>query len=123
MFDFLDSDWFNIGLEIIFLVLVTYDIKMYLQTKKREYLTNIILTIGFAIWTLYPYYKSYFCWNEIQKSEILKNCDNNDTKLCRCIDDTIFKTYSYDEYKKLTKKEYEEFLKESKEDCLDDSWF
>jgi len=123
MFDFLDSDWFNIGLEIIFLVLVTYDIKTYLQTKKREYLTNIILTIGFAIWTLYPYYKSYFCWNEIQKSEILKNCDNNDTKLCRCIDDTIFKTYSYDEYKKLTKKEYEEFLKESKEDCLDDSWF
>jgi len=123
MFDFLDSDWFNIGLEIIFLVLVTYDIKMYIQTRKKEYITNIVLTIGFAIWTLYPYYKSYFGWNEIQKSEILKNCDNNDTKLCRCIDDTIFKTYSYDEYKKLTKKEYEEFLKESKEDCLDDSWF
>jgi hypothetical protein len=31
----------------------------------------------------------------------------------------------YDEYKKLDKNssEYKDFLKDAKEDCLDDSWF
>jgi hypothetical protein len=126
LFDFLDSDWFNIGLEIVFLILVSYDIKKYMETKKREYLVNIVLTIGFAIWVLYPYYKSYYGWNEAQKQEMLSTCsDSNDTKLCRCMDDKIFKGYIYDEYKSIDKNstEFKEFLTESKEECLDDGWF
>lgn len=126
MFDFLDSDWFNIGLEIVFLILISYDIKKYFETKKREYIVNIVLTIGFAIWVLYPYYKSYYGWNETQKQEIISTCkDANNSELCRCVDETIFKTYVYDEYKALDKNssEYREFLKETKEECLDDSWF
>ncbi len=127
MFDFLDSDWFNITLEVIFVILVSYDVKKYIQTKKKEYLTNIVLTIGFAIWALYPYYNSYVGWDDEQKKEMLSNCkgDENSTKLCRCIDDATFKNYMYDEYIKLDKNssEYKEFLEDAKEECLDDGWF
>lgn len=126
MFDFLDEDWFIITLEIVFLVLIIYDIKKYKETKKKEYITNIVLTIGFAIWTLYPMYKSYFGWQEAQKTEMLSTCkDTNNTKLCKCMDDAIFKGYTYEEYKVLDKNssEFKDFLKESKEDCQDDSWF
>ena len=126
MFDFLDSDWFNIGLEGVFLVMISYDVKKYIQTKKREYLTNIVLTIGFAIWALYPYYNSYIGWQESQKQEMLSSCKSiKNKKLCTCVDDAIFKEYSYDEYKSQDKNstEYQDFIKETKEDCLDDSWF
>ena len=126
MFDFLDSDWFNIGLEIVFLILISYDIKKYFQTKKKEYITNIVLTIGFAIWVLYPYYKSYYGWEETQKQEMLATCnDSNNSKLCKCVDEKIFKSFVYDEYKSIDKNstEHKEFLSESKEECEDDSWF
>ena len=127
MFDFLDSDWFNIGLEVVFVILISYDVKKYIQTKKKEYLTNIVLTIGFAIWALYPYYNSYIGWDDEQKKEMLSNCkgDENSTKLCRCIDDATFKNYMYDEYIKLDKNssDYKEFLEDAKEECLDDGWF
>jgi len=126
MFDFLDSDWFNIGLEIVFVILVSYDIKKYIETKKKEYIRNIVLTIAFAIWALYPYYNSYMGWDEEQKQVMLSHCsDTNDTKLCKCLDDTTFKTYTHDEYIALDKNssDYREFLEEAKEDCLDDGWF
>ncbi|WP_457745967.1 hypothetical protein [Sulfurimonas sp.] len=127
MFDFLDSDWFNIGLEIVFVILISYDIKKYFETRKREYIINIVLTIGFAIWALYPYYNSYVGWDEEQKKEMLSHCkgDDNSTKLCRCLDDASFKNYTYAEYRVLDKNssEYKEFLKDAKEDCLDDGWF
>lgn len=126
MFDFLDSDWFNIGLEIVFLILISYDVKKYVETKKKEYIVNIVLTIVFAIWVLYPYYKSYFGWEESQKTALISTCvDSNNTELCKCVDDALFKGYTYEEYKALDKNssEYSEFVKESKEECLDDSWF
>ena len=126
MFDFLDSDWFNIGLEIVFVILIFYDIKKYIETKKKEYITNIVLTIAFAIWALYPYYNSYMGWDEEQKQVMLSHCsDTNDTKLCKCLDDTTFKTYTHDEYIAVDKNssDYREFLEEAKEDCLDDGWF
>ncbi len=126
MFDFLDSDWFNIGLEIVFVILISYDVKKYFATRKREYIVNIVLTIGFAIWTLYPYYTSYVGWEEEQKKVMLSHCkDSNDTKLCSCMDDTTFKEYTHDEYIALDKNssEYKEFLSDAKEDCLDDGWF
>jgi len=126
LFDFLDSDWFNIGLEIVFIILISYDVKKYFQTRKREYIVNIVLTIGFAIWTLYPYYNSYVGWEEEQKKVMLSHCnDSNDTKLCSCMDDATFKEYTHDEYIALDKNssEYKEFLSDAKEDCLDDGWF
>jgi len=127
LFDFLSSDWFNIGLEIIFILLISYDVKKYFETRKREYIINIVLTIAFAIWALYPYYNSYIGWQEHQKKEMLSHCkgDENSTKLCQCLDDATFKEYTYDEYIKLDKNgsDYKEFLKDAKEECLDDSWF
>ena len=126
MFDFLDSDWFIITLEIVFVILIIYDIKKYRETKKKEYITNIVLTFGFAVWTLYPMYKSYFGWDETQKQEMLSTCvDSNNSELCKCVDDAIFKGYVYEEYKILDKNssEYKEFVIEAKEDCLDEPWF
>jgi len=126
LFDFLDEDWFIITLEIVFLILIVYDIKKYIETKKKEYITNTILTFGFAIWTLYPMYNSYFGWEDEQKQKMLVTCnDTNNTKLCNCIDEKIFKEYIYDEYKILDKNssDYKEFIKDAKEECLDDSWF
>ena len=126
MFDFLDSDWFIITLEIVFVILIIYDVKKYIETKKKEYITNIVLTFGFAVWTLMPMYTKYFGWNETQKQKMLSVCvDSNSSELCKCVDDTIFKEYVYEEYKALDKNstEYKEFVKETKEDCLDDSWF
>ena len=122
MFDFLSSDWFNITLEIVFVILISYDIKKYIQTKKKEYITNIVLTIGFAIWALYPYYNSYIGWEDKQKEKLISTCkDLNDTELCECIDDKIFKGYSFEEYRTLDKNasEYKDFIKEAKEECLD----
>jgi hypothetical protein len=126
MFDFLNSDWFNIGLEVFFVILISYDVKKYFETRKKEYITNIVLTLAFAVWALYPYYNSYVGWDEDQKKEMISTCsDAKDTKLCECVDDAIFKEYVYDEYIKLDKNasEYKEFIQEAKEDCLDDGWF
>ena len=126
MFDFMDEDWFIIALEVVFVILIAYDIKKYVETKKREYIVNIVLTLGFAIWTLYPMYKSYFGWEESQKSELLSTCrDVNDTKLCECMDDKIFKGYVYEDYLHVDKNssDYKEFLEDAKEECEDDGWF
>ena len=126
MLDFMDEDWFIIALEVVFIILIAYDIKKYVETKKKEYITNIVLTLGFAIWTLYPMYKSYFGWEESQKSELLSTCrDVNDTKLCKCMDDKIFKGYVYEEYLHVDKNssDYKEFLEDAKEECEDNGWF
>lgn len=122
----MDEDWFVIGLEIVFLLFIVYDFKKYKETKKREYVINIALTIGFAIWVLLPFYNSYYGWNEAQKQEYIATCrkENNET-LCKCLSETIFKASFYDEFNNVDKNstEYKEFIKESKEDCLNDSWF
>ncbi len=124
MFDFMDEDWFTITLEVFFLIFIVYDAKQYLQSKKKEYLVNIVLTIGFAIWTLYPMYISYFKWSETQKEEVLKSCEKEDNvTLCRCIDGGLFKEYSFEELKSLDKDKLQKIKEEAKEDCLDDGWF
>ena len=125
MFDFLDNDWFIIGLEIVFLIIIIYDVKKYIETKKRDYIVNIVPTLGFAIWTLSPMYTSYFGWEDTQKEKMLLVCnDSNNTELCKCVDNALFKEYTYDDYIEIKdSSEYKEFLKETKEDCLDDSWF
>jgi hypothetical protein len=87
-------------------------------------ITNIVLTFGFAIWTLYPMYTKYFKWSDSQKIEMLKACEKEDNAtLCRCIDESLFKEYGYDEVKALDIKKLNEFKKDAKEDCLDDGWF
>jgi len=126
MFDFLQSDWFNITLEIIFLLLIGWDIKRYLETRKREYILNIVLTIGFAVWALYPYYNSYIEWSDEEKKSLLQHCDQEqNATLCRCIDDAIFKNFTHAEYvaKDKNGSAFLEFLKEAKEECSDESWF
>jgi len=128
LFDFLDSDWFIITLEVIFIVLIAYDVKQYLATKKKEYITNIVLTIGFAIWTLMPMYTKYFGWEEKQRQEYFAESlreDENATKLCDCMHDSVVKEFTFKEYSDLksSQKELDAFIKESKEECLDDSWF
>lgn len=126
MFDFLDSDWFNISLEIVFVLLISYDLKKYLETKKREYIVNIVLTAAFAVWTLYPYYNSYVGWEDEQKGKLLSSCiDSNDTKLCKCVDETLFKSYTHDEYILLdiNSSEYGEFIEEAKQECQESGWF
>ncbi|MDH4944974.1 hypothetical protein [Sulfurimonas sp. C5] len=126
MFDFFDSDWFNIALEIFFVILISYDVKRYMETKKGEFLVNIVITLGFAIWTLYPYYKSYFGWENPQKEKILSACANDQNQtLCTCVNEKLFKEYTYQEYKAIdiNGTEYLEFLKDAKEDCSDDGWF
>ena len=126
MFDFLDSDWFNILLQVGFVIALVYDVKKYKETQEFKYVVNIVTTIGFAIWILYPYYTSYTGWQEEQKIEMISHCsDMNNTKLCKCIDEATFKSYTHDEYMALEKKssEYKEWLAETKEECLDDGWF
>ncbi|OHE21243.1 MAG: hypothetical protein A2525_08965 [Sulfurimonas sp. RIFOXYD12_FULL_36_11] len=126
MFDFLDSDWFVISLEIVFLLFIIYDAKKYFETKKKEYITNIVLTLGFFIWAFIPFYNSYMTWSEDKKHELISECkkENNET-LCQCLDEKIFKEYSFEDFKSLDKNssDFNEFIKETKEECLDDSWF
>ena len=126
MFDFLESDWFNITLEIVFLLLISWDVKRYFETKKREYIVNIVLTVGFAIWALWPYYNSYIEWSDEEKKSLLSSCNNEtNATLCACMDDAIFKNFTHEEYTKLDKNgsEFKKFLQDAKEDCTDDSWF
>ncbi len=123
---FFSSDWFIIGLEIVFLILIIYDTKRYIETKKREYIVNIVLTLAFAIWALMPYYNSYFKWNEVQKQEYIIECNKeNNQSLCACLSGSIFKEYGFEEYNKLDKKseDYKEFFNNTKKECLDNGWF
>lgn len=127
MFDFLDSDWFVIGLEIVFLIFISYDLKKYFETKKREYIFNIVLTLVFFVWTLIPFYNSYMTWDEAKKQELITECKlrENNATLCGCVSDKIFKEYALESYKSLDENssDFKEFIKETKEECRDDSWF
>ena len=126
MFDFFNSDWFTLAMEIVFLILIVYDVRAYINTKKNEYLINIVLTIGFFIWTIIPFYKSYITWEDTNKniltSEFVKEYN---ATLGSCLSDSVFKGYTYSKYKTIDKNstQYSEFLEEAKDECLDDSWF
>lgn len=127
MFDFMDSDWFIIGLEVVFLSLITYDVWKYYKTRKKEYIINIVMAIGFALWVLVPFYTKYYDWDEVQRQTLQKEClsENNET-YCNCMDNMIVKEYDFAGFQKIDKKndkDYLEFIKESKEECFGDSWF
>ncbi len=124
MFDFLDADWFVIGIEILFLLFIGYDAWKYSKTRKKEYIFNIVLAIGFAIWVLYPFYTKYYEWEEKDREALIKSCLNeHNMTYCNCVDDRIFKEYDLETYNKLDKKsdkEFLEFIKVSEEECFED---
>ncbi len=130
MFDFYESDWFTIALEIAFLIFIAYDIKKYFETKKREYVINIVLTFGFFIWAAVPFYNKYFTWQDRDKAELQARCVSEyNTTLCDCLDDKIFKEYNLKSYLALEKgadKDLNEFVETSKKICTgeeEEGWF
>jgi len=127
MFDFLDEDWFVIGLEVVFLILISYDVWKYVKTRKREYIVNIVLAIGFAIWVLYPFYTKYYMWEAKEREGLIQSClSEHNATYCACIDDKIFKAYDVKSFKALDQKNDKEFLafiKSSEEECFESSWF
>lgn len=124
MFDFMDSDAFIIGLEIVFLLFIAYDAWKYSKTKKREYIINIVLAIGFAIWVLYPFYTKYYTWEEKQREDMIQSClGEHNASYCRCVDDNIFKTYDYNTFKAIDQnndKDFLAFIGDVEKGCLED---
>ena len=125
MFDFYETDWFTISLEILFLIFIAYDLKKYFQTRKRQYLLNVVLTLGFFIWAIVPFYNKYFTWQESDRANMIKLCniEHNNSQYCECVDDRVFKEYTMKEYKKLHEakdKDFIEFMKETLQECKED---
>jgi len=127
MFDFMDSDAFIIGLEIVFLSFIIYDGWKFYKTRKKEYILNIVLAIGFALWVLIPFYTKYYDWTDEQRETLQKECLNeHNASYCSCMDNMIVKEYDFKGFDKIDKqndKKYLEFLEESKKECFEDSWF
>ncbi len=128
MFAFYQSDWFTLFLEILFLLFIAYDIRRYFQTRKREYLMNIVLAVLFFFWALVPFYNKYYTWQDIDRESLLGEClkEHNQT-YCSCYDDMLFKEYEFDDFKGLAAQkdeDYLEFLEDVDKECRDNgSWF
>lgn len=124
LLDFLDEDWFIIVIEIIFLIFISFDIRRYMKTKKREYIVNIVLTSGFFIWAAMPFYNSYYTWKNEDKILFTSECNNEiNVTLCECLDNKVFKEYSFNTYKKLKQtndSELIKFINKTNKECLDD---
>lgn len=118
---FYESDWFTITLEVIFLIFIVYDIRRYIATKKKEYITNIVLTIGFAVWAFIPFYNKYLKWEERDKAKMIEACMiEHNASYCECLDDKVFKEYTFEVFQKIDKSKdqaYLEFIAEMKEEC------
>lgn len=126
MFDFLDSDGFIIGLEIVFLTFIAYDGYKYFKTKRREYLLNIALAIGFAVWVLYPFYTKYYEWEDKDIEALIQTClGEHNASYCNCVDNMIFKEYDLKSFREVDKSSeaYIGFVKDAEKECFEDSWF
>lgn len=124
MFDFFNSDEFVIGLEIVFLTFIVFDVYKYIKTRQKQYVLNIVLAIVFAIWVLYPFYIKYYMWEDKDREALIQEClkEHNST-YCTCVDDAIFKVYDEASYNKLDKqndKEFIEFIKDTEKECFED---
>ena len=122
MFDFFESDAFTIGLEIAFLVFIAYDAKKYYLTKRREYLLNIVLALGFFIWAAIPFYNKYFTWNDAARAAVQTICEKeNNASICDCLGDTLVKEYSLNAYEAAFETaSLKAFEKETLESCRED---
>ncbi len=99
MFDFFQSDTFTIILEIAFLIFIGYDLRKYMLTKRREFLVNIALAVGFFIWAAIPFYNKYYTWNSAERSALTTLCAQEyDKTLCECLTDTLTKEYTFGAY-------------------------
>lgn len=118
MFGFYESDWFTITLEVLFLIFIAYDAKKYFETRKREYLINIALAVGFFVWAFIPFYNKYYTWQDNDKSIMIEKCSAEfNASYCECLDDKIFKEYSFESYHDKLKSEdndFKEFVVETK---------
>ncbi len=128
MFAFYESDWFTITLEILFMLFIVYDTRRYLQTRKREYLLNIVLAVAFFFWALVPFYNKYYSWQDGDKEGVLSACMKEyNQSYCTCLDDKIFKEYDFESYKALNKQKderYLEFVDDVDKECRgEEGWF
>jgi hypothetical protein len=123
MFDFMNSDGFIIGLEIVFLLFIGYDAWKYAKTKKREYIINIVLAIGFAIWVLYPFYTKYYTWEEKDREALMQKCSkDHNASYCSCINNNIVKEYELKTFESIDQtndKDFLEFIEDVKKGCLE----
>ena len=121
LIQFYESDLFTITLEIIFLIFIIYDIRRYMITRKKEYITNIVLTLGFAVWAFIPFYNKYFTWEESDRAQLIETCmKEHDSSYCECIDDKIFKEYDQADFNSLDQandKDYLTFIAEMEDEC------
>lgn len=121
MFDFLDNDYFVITLETLFLIFIIFDLKKWFETKKREYLINIALSVGFFIYTAIPFYNKYYTWSNQDLNTLNEKCLNeNNSTLCECLNDKIIKEYSFESYQNADQNKLKEFFDESKQECIED---
>lgn len=122
MFEFFESDVFTIGLEIALLLFVAYDLKKYLATKKREYMVNIVLALGFFIYTAIPFYNKYVTWSEADRIALQTVCEKEHTKaVCKCLSDATEKKYSFAAYEKaFESEELKTFTDETLQECTED---
>jgi len=121
LFDFFDSDAFNIGLEIAFLAFIGYDARKYFLTKRREYAINIVLAIGFFIWAAIPFYNKYYTWSEAERNALQAICEKEESReVCECLTDTLTKEYSFSAYEEAYESpEQKAFTQEAKKECLE----
>lgn len=119
MFDFLENDTFVIVLNIVFLLFIIYDFKKYQQTKQKQFLLNITLTLGFAIWTMIPFYNKYFTWSDAHIAHIDLNCSDTNQTLYNCMVDNTIKAYSYEDFicEDKNSSDYKAFVKDTLQAC------
>jgi len=119
VFDFFESDTFTIGLEIAFLAFIGYDARKFFLTRRREYIVNIILALGFFIWAAVPFYNKYITWSDADRQALQTICEKeNNASLCGCLTDTLTKEYSFSSYESAFETEaLKHFTEEAKEEC------
>lgn len=122
MFDFFESDTFTIGLEIAFLLFMGYDLRRYMLTRRREYMFNIVLTVGFFIYAAIPFYNKYYTWSDTERMALLTLCaKEKGPDVCECLTDTLTKEYAFSAYEKAFETpELEAFTEETTKECRED---
>lgn len=120
MFDFLENDIFVIVLNIAFLIFIIYDYKKYTATKQKKFLLNIAMTIGFAIWTMIPFYNKYITWQDKDITQLTQTCEHNHS-VCECLVNGVITSYSFDAYCQIdiNRSGFRDFELEDSQSCFD----